>query len=181
MRRGASKLELHLPPYFFLALANSMTELKRGVLGKCMTHLNTIQPPTSWFSLHSFFQTLQPPTRVALLHHSCYTPFPSDSPSFDNSNYTWRGVQIMKLLVMQFCPTSCHFVSPRPKCPPQHLNPCSSLNARDEVSLTYKNHRQNHSLAVNHSNFFKSNDSLYDNNATAHKINAYSRPKTKDV
>jgi hypothetical protein len=29
----------------------------------------------------------------------------------DHSNYVWRGVQVMKLLVMQFCPISRHFTS----------------------------------------------------------------------
>jgi hypothetical protein len=28
----------------------------------------------------------------------------------DNSNYNWRSVQVMKLLIMQFSPTSCHFI-----------------------------------------------------------------------
>jgi hypothetical protein len=32
-------------------------------------------------------------------------------PSFDHSNYVWRGVRVMKLLIMQFSPTSCHFIS----------------------------------------------------------------------
>jgi hypothetical protein len=29
----------------------------------------------------------------------------------DHSNDTWRRVQVMKLLIMQFPPTSCHFIS----------------------------------------------------------------------
>jgi hypothetical protein len=31
----------------------------------------------------------------------------------------WRGVQVMKLLIMQFSPTSCHFVSLRSEYSPQ--------------------------------------------------------------
>jgi hypothetical protein len=29
------------------------------------------------------------------------------------SNYAWRKVQVMKLLIMQFSPTSCHFLTLR--------------------------------------------------------------------
>jgi hypothetical protein len=32
----------------------------------------------------------------------CYMSFPSHPPWFDHSNYTWRSVQVMKLLIMQF-------------------------------------------------------------------------------
>jgi hypothetical protein len=33
---------------------------------------------------------------------------------------TWRRVQVMKLLIMQFSPISCHFISLRTKYSPQH-------------------------------------------------------------
>jgi hypothetical protein len=49
--------------------------------------------------------------------HTCYMPCPSHPPSRDHSNYTWRRVQVMKLLIMQFFPTSYHFIS---KYSPQH-------------------------------------------------------------
>jgi hypothetical protein len=52
--------------------------------------------------------------------HSCYMLFQSHPPWLDHSNYTWRRVQVMKLLVMQFSPTSRHFVSLRSKYSPQH-------------------------------------------------------------
>jgi hypothetical protein len=42
-------------------------------------------------------------------------PCPSHAPWLDHSNYTWRRVQVMKLLIMQFSPTSCHFISLRSK------------------------------------------------------------------
>jgi hypothetical protein len=38
----------------------------------------------------------------------------------DHSNYTRRRVQVMKLLIMQFSPTSCHFIPLRSKYSPQH-------------------------------------------------------------
>jgi hypothetical protein len=37
----------------------------------------------------------------SLLPHPSYMPFPSHPPSPDHSNYTWRRLQIMNLLVMQ--------------------------------------------------------------------------------
>jgi hypothetical protein len=50
-------------------------------------------------------------------HHSCYMPFPSDPPWLHHSNYTWRTLQVLKL-IMQFSPASCHFMSLRPKYSP---------------------------------------------------------------
>jgi hypothetical protein len=52
----------------------------------------------------------------------------------------------MKLFIMQSSPTSCHFISLRPKYSPQHpdlmfsntLTLCSSLNVRDQVSQPYR-------------------------------------------
>jgi hypothetical protein len=46
---------------------------------------------------------------VLLYPHSCYMPRPSDPPWLDHSNYIWRGVQVMKLLNMQFSPISSLF------------------------------------------------------------------------
>jgi hypothetical protein len=34
--------------------------------------------------------------------HTFYIPCPSHPPWLDHSNYTWRRVQVMELLVMQF-------------------------------------------------------------------------------
>jgi hypothetical protein len=42
-------------------------------------------------------------------------PRPSHPPWLGHSNYTWRRVQVMKLLIMQFSPTSCLFISFRSK------------------------------------------------------------------
>jgi hypothetical protein len=52
--------------------------------------------------------------------HSCYMPCPYHPPWLDNSNYILRRIQVMKLLIMQFSPTSRHFVSLRSKYSPQH-------------------------------------------------------------
>jgi hypothetical protein len=50
----------------------------------------------------------QYPIFISLFPHSCYMPCPSHPPWLDHSNYIWRRVQVMKLLIMQFSPTSCH-------------------------------------------------------------------------
>jgi hypothetical protein len=52
--------------------------------------------------------------------HPCYMPCPSYPSWLDHSNYTSRSVQIMKLIIMQFSPTSCHFISPRSAYCPQY-------------------------------------------------------------
>jgi hypothetical protein len=40
-------------------------------------------------------------------------PYPSHPPWLDHS--VWLGVQVMKLLIIQFSPTSRHFISLRTK------------------------------------------------------------------
>jgi hypothetical protein len=47
-------------------------------------------------------------------------PCPSHPPWFDHSNFTWRRAQVMKLLIMQFSSTSCHFISLQSKYSSQH-------------------------------------------------------------
>jgi hypothetical protein len=46
---------------------------------------------------------------------------PSHSPRLDYSNYTWRRVQIIKLLVMQFFPFSRYVFPPWSKYHSQHV------------------------------------------------------------
>jgi hypothetical protein len=50
--------------------------------------------------------------------HTC--PAPSHPPSLDNSNYTWQTVQVMKLIIMQFSPTSYQFIPLWLRYSPQH-------------------------------------------------------------
>jgi hypothetical protein len=45
-----------------------------------------------------------------------------------HSNYTWRSVQVAKLLIMQFSPTSCHFTSIRSKYV-LSSTPCSQISS----------------------------------------------------
>jgi hypothetical protein len=48
----------------------------------------------------------------------------------------------MKVLIMQFSPASCHFISLRSKYSPQRpsntFSACSSLNVREQVSHPYR-------------------------------------------
>jgi hypothetical protein len=57
----------------------------------------------------SFFLTFPP---IFYIHssspHSCYMPCQSRPHWLDNSYYTWRSVQLMKLLLMPLSPTSSH-------------------------------------------------------------------------
>jgi hypothetical protein len=81
-----------------------------------------------WFS-HQY------PICIHLGPHSCYMPCTPHPPLLDHSNYTWRSVQFMELLIVHFSPNSCHFVFLRPKYS-QHpllitLSLCSSLNVRE--------------------------------------------------
>jgi hypothetical protein len=83
---------------------------------------NIILPPTSrWFLVISFLLAFSP---TSYMHssspHSCYMPCPSHPPWLDNSNYTWRTIQVMKLLIMQLPPTSYHFIPLRSKYFPQY-------------------------------------------------------------
>jgi len=52
--------------------------------------------------------------------HTCYMPHPPHSSRFDHSNNIWWGVEIIKLLVMQFSPFPCYLVLLRTKYSPQH-------------------------------------------------------------
>jgi hypothetical protein len=62
-------------------------------------------------SMHS-----APPTSRA-----CCTMFQSHPPWLDHSNYMRRGVQVMKLLVMEIYPASYYLIPLGSKYSPQHL------------------------------------------------------------
>jgi hypothetical protein len=96
-------------------------------------HFNIVHPHTSWSSQWvSFLPAFSP---IFYMHSS--SPTTSHPPWLDYSNYTWRSVQIIKLLIMQFSPTSCHLISLRSKYSPQHhvLKHSQSINWSLEVFL----------------------------------------------
>jgi hypothetical protein len=52
--------------------------------------------------------------------HVCYIPWPVHPPCLDHSHNTWRRVEVMKLILMQFPPTSYHIIPLRSTYSPQH-------------------------------------------------------------
>jgi hypothetical protein len=106
-------------------------------------HWNSLATYVLIFLVVSFLMAFPPISYT----HSSSSPFMlharSSHPTWlDHSNYSWRRVHVMKLLIMQFSPTSCHLMSLRSKYSPQHpvstLSPCSSLNVRDQASRPYR-------------------------------------------
>jgi hypothetical protein len=81
-------------------------------------HFNIILPPTSVF-LNTLFPSGFPTKTLMYLvsPHTCYMPCPSHPPWL-HSNYTWRTVQVKKLLIMQFPPTSYNLKSSIGVCLP---------------------------------------------------------------
>jgi hypothetical protein len=70
-------------------------------------------------------------------------PISSLLTEYSNRNYILRNVQVMKLVIMQFSPTSRHFIPLRSRHSPQHtvlkyFSIYSSLNIRDQVSHPYR-------------------------------------------
>jgi hypothetical protein len=64
-----------------------------------------------------------PTNNLYVFHFSFFRatcPAPSHPPRLDSSNYTWRRVQITKLLVTQFSSPSRHLIPLRSKYPPRH-------------------------------------------------------------
>jgi hypothetical protein len=57
------------------------------------------------------------PTNILMhsfLPNSCYMSCPSHPPRLAHSNYTWRRVQVMKLLIIQLSQPSRHLLSKFP-------------------------------------------------------------------
>jgi hypothetical protein len=80
-------------------------------------HFNISLSPIfrSFYWYLSFWISYQSTLCVLILPHSCYMPCPSHPPLLDHSNYIWRGIQVMNLLIMQFLPASCHLILLRSK------------------------------------------------------------------
>jgi hypothetical protein len=88
-------------------------------------------------SIFSGFIPSSFPINCSLLSHQYYIPWPFNLPWFHYYNNMWQEVQVLKLLIMQFSPATCHFLL-RPNFPlnalfSNTLSVCSSLNVRDQV------------------------------------------------
>jgi hypothetical protein len=120
--------------------------------------LNKINPVHTTLSLlRSIFNIIHPPTfglpsglfpfvfltnilYAFLFLHSCYMPC-----SLDRSNYTWRRVQVTKLVIMQLSPTSCQILQIFSSAPcSQTLSVCvlPSISATNFTPI--QNPRQNY-------------------------------------
>jgi hypothetical protein len=60
----------------------------------------------------SFWLSHQYPICIPRRPPSCYIPCPSHPPWLDHSNYVWRGVQVTKLLIVQFFPVTSSLFGP---------------------------------------------------------------------
>jgi hypothetical protein len=80
-----------LPPYFFKVHINIILHL---FLGRASGLLPSDSLATT---LYKF------------LTHVCHMTCPSHFPWCDHLNNIWQAVQILKLLIMQLSPSSCHF------------------------------------------------------------------------
>jgi hypothetical protein len=67
-------------------------------------HFNIVHTPTYWSSQWSLssWRSHQYPIGISLPLHSCYMTCQSHLPWLDHSNYTWRRVQVMKLLIIPY-------------------------------------------------------------------------------
>ena len=85
-------------------------------------HYNIILPPMpgspQWSLSLKFLH--QNPVYVSCLTHTCYMPRPPYSSRFDHPNNIGWGVQIIKLLIMQFSLFSCYLIPLWPKYTSQH-------------------------------------------------------------
>ena len=103
-------------------------------------HFNITLSPWMWS-----LSTPEPYMQVSPPQHK---PHPSSSPQSEDPNNIWWLVQIMKLLIMQFSPASCHFPLLQHKHLPQQtileisLPMVTSLNLRNQVSHPYKTTRK---------------------------------------
>jgi hypothetical protein len=72
--------------------------------------------------------------------HTCFMPRPSHRPWLDHCDYTWRRVQFIKLLIMQYSPASItsFLFDPNILLSTLFSNKCSSLNVRGQVSQPYR-------------------------------------------
>jgi hypothetical protein len=82
-------------------------------------HLNIILPLKSSYWYFSFWFSQPKSYMHSSSPHAFYMPWPSHPPWINHSNYiTWR-IQVMKLLILQFSPTSYHLISLWSKYSPQ--------------------------------------------------------------
>jgi hypothetical protein len=92
------------PPLVSVFSQISPVHTTQSSLSLSKFRLNIILPPTSCCSQWtvSFWFSHQYPSCIPLQPHACYMPCLSHPPRLHHSDYTWRSVQVMKLLIMQY-------------------------------------------------------------------------------
>jgi hypothetical protein len=100
-------------------------------------------PTSSKWSLSFRFSDKYFVLCISRLSYACYVPRLFHVPSFHYPNNILWSVQVMKLLIMQSSPASCHFLPLRSAyfhstLFSDTLNRRSSLSVRDQISRSYK-------------------------------------------
>jgi hypothetical protein len=108
---------VHVTPFYLSMISILSNRLRLGVPSGLLPSVF----PTHNLYIYIFFSSF----------HSCYIPCTAHSPCFCHSNFTWRRVQFMKVLIMQSFLTSCDFIPLLSKYSPQ--TSISSVNDRDQV------------------------------------------------
>jgi hypothetical protein len=108
------------------------------------SHFNLLPPIYIFiFQVVSFFQVSPPESCVhSLVPTTCHMPSPPHLYSVGHRNIIWHGVQVMNLLVIQFSPVFCHFLSLSPRYFPQH--PILTQPQYDQPCLTPTHNWQNY-------------------------------------
>jgi hypothetical protein len=81
----------------------------------CRIHFNITHPTVMVFLVVSFVLAFPQMSYMHSFSHSYYMPCPSHPSWLGHSNYVWRRVQVTKLLIMQFRPSSCLLIPLRSK------------------------------------------------------------------
>jgi hypothetical protein len=71
----------------------------------------------------------------SLISHAWYVPCTSYPPWLDRFNYTWRRVQVMKLLILHFSPAS-YYIILLPSKHSHNLNNCCCENLKTYIKIS---------------------------------------------
>jgi hypothetical protein len=79
---------------------------------------------------------------LLVFSHTCYMPCPAHPPWLDRSNYIWRRVQFMMLIVKCYPSILWFKYSPHQLVLRYLRSKCFCLNVRDQVSNSYETTRK---------------------------------------
>ena len=132
-----------IKPTTFKLVGRCLNQLRYSVPLFLYSYFTTILPIYAHvLQVVSFHPIFQPKRHTNLsLTHTCHVHCPSRPPLFARANNTCHETQIMKLPIVQFSPSPCHFLPLRSKRCPQHpilntISPFSSLNVTQSYKTT---------------------------------------------